>query len=118
MENKTAYITKSETLRFSYNWNNKLTGQYFTTIRLENQRFQKGKTLTVQLQEKNLFEAMIMDTRILRLEDINEWIAGIDTGYSREDTQKIFRKMYPTKDFTTQKLILILLRKIKRTEPK
>jgi hypothetical protein len=101
-------------ISFSYNWNKKLDCEAFTTIRL----FQPGKYVVgeqyeIQLKKVKLFEGVIIDVKKFMLKDINNFIAYLDTGYSKENCQSIITSMYKKVDFNTQPLSLILIHKVK-----
>lgn len=101
-----------ETIDFSYNWNNKLSGNFYTTLRLANPKYQVGKTFQVRLKGKELHKVQVADFKFVMLKDINSYIAGLDTGYSVPECQSIIKKMYPTKNWETQRLVLVLLQVI------
>lgn len=105
-----------ETIDFSYNWNNKLAGRFFTTLRLNNPKFQVGKTFQVRLKGKDLCIAQVADFKQLRLDDINSYIAGLDTGYTVPVCKEVIRKMYPTKNWKTQLLVLVLFQVITKKD--
>jgi hypothetical protein len=102
---------------FTYNWNNKLSGKIFTTIRLKNPKHQINETYEIFLKKGTGFvflcHATIMDIRHIKLSEINEFIAGLDTGYSAQECQDLIRTMYKSlkPDWDTQVLSFILLRK-------
>lgn len=103
-----------ETIDFSNNWNNKLDNIYFTTIRLYNQKkYTTKNNFNITLQHQFIKKAVIVDIRIIYLSEINDFIAGLDTGYTVAECKNIFKRMYPKIDFTTQKLQFILLTTIK-----
>ena len=105
-----------ETLDFSYNWNNKLSSTFFTTLRLLSPKYQVGKTFQVRLKGKDLCIVQCVDFKMLMIDDINSYIAGLDTGYSVPECKSIIKKMYPTKDWTTQRLVLVLFQVISKKE--
>jgi len=86
-----------EQLNFSYNWNKKLDCKMFTTLRLSN-RFSVGDKVFVTLKNIEHCNAICRGKKKLFMKDINEFIAGIDTGYSVEECQDILKKMYSTVD--------------------
>lgn len=88
---------KPQTLTFSYNWNNKLDCKVFTTIRLSN-RFQIGQKVEIILKGKSLGYGEIIDIKGFYLENLNDWLAMIDTGYSANECRKILKKMYKSKN--------------------
>lgn len=86
-------------LKFSYNWNNKLNCKYFTTIRRFQEKYQAGKIFHVILKTRERWvtdfgRAVAVDVRMVRGSDLNEYICGLDTGYSVEETKNIFKRMY------------------------
>lgn len=117
MKTQPTEVTTHEYLDFSYNWNNKLTGKYFTTLRLYSQKFIPGKVLTIRLKNKEIGTAQVIETRTILLEQINDWISGIDIGYNKEEAKAIFMKMYPGKNWKTQNLVLALLKNITTKKP-
>ena len=97
-------------LEFNYNWNNKLQCKVFTTIRLDNPKYTEGVKYDIVLKGESLGNAEIIGVKKMFLKDINEYIAGIDTGYSEEECKNIIMKMYPNYDFSNKKLVFILLK--------
>ncbi len=104
-----------ETIKFSYNWNKKLENTCFTTIRLQNSKYKIGEIYTIQAKGITDFEGKIIDIKHLYLNEISEFIARIDTGYSKEKCTEIIRTMYKKSvfDWTTQKLSFILIERQK-----
>lgn len=89
-------------IRFSYNWNEKLNGKSFTTIRRQSDKYFQGAIHSVMLKEKSGWvtsyqNAEIIDVKVLTLSQIieNEWICRLDTGYSASETKGILMRMYP-----------------------
>ena len=105
-----------ETIEFTYNWNNKLAGRFFTTLRLNNPKYQIGKTFQVRLKGNDLCLAQVVDFKILMMKDINSYIAGLDTGYTVPVCKEVIRKMYPTKNWETQRLVLVLFQVITKKD--
>ena len=102
-----------ETLDFSYNWNSKLRCRNFTTLRLRNDgKYHKGARFEVSMQGYPKGKAKVVDVKIIKLDQINEWIARLDTGYSAQETKDIIKKMYKDKpciNWETQELLYVLL---------
>lgn len=103
-------------ITFGYNWNGKLNCDYYTTIRLHNpKKWAVGDIKEVWLASGAKWEQIesveIIGVKTFRLEQLTDWMAYLDTGYSRANALKIFRNMYkqenPEMDF-------ILCKKIKR----
>lgn len=111
-----------ETLKFSYNWNNKLECDFFTTLRLHNPaKYKVGNKLQVQISNKkgtyikpNVYE--IFSVKSFKIEAVTEWVARIDTGYSREQCIKMIKTMYKNSgvNWNTQLLDFVLVGKTKQ----
>lgn len=98
-------------LEFSYNWNNKLNNKAFTTIRLWNEKkYQEGRKYDVWLNSCNYGFARLVSVKRMKLADINEHIALLDTGYSADECREVIKKMYKNKpiDWETQQLAYLL----------
>jgi len=103
-------------INFNYNWNNKLAGKFFTTLRLKDEtRFHIGETYAIMLKGKHVFDADIADIRHFYLKDINNFVAGLDTGYDAVECRKIITTMYKKSNINwdTRLLSLILFKKLK-----
>ena len=97
-------------IKFSTNWNNKLSNSAFTTLRIENpNKYVVGADYEIQLNGKMLGIATLKQKRTISLDQLNPFICYIDTGYSVEECKNILRKMYPTVDFDFKKLDFCLL---------
>ena len=94
-------------IKFSYDWNQKLDGNYFTTIRLQNSdKYRVGIRHRVFLKNKEIGVAEIVDVKVIVLSNLNAFICGLDTGYSVEETKNILRKMYRNADREYFNLVL------------
>jgi uncharacterized protein YqfB (UPF0267 family) len=102
---------EADKINFQTNWNGKLDCKCFTTFRLSGDKYQIGRAYEIQLNGKYLKTARCIDKKTLRLDQVNEWIARIDTGYSLEEFRKVVRTMYKNivTDFGTQEFVLVLL---------
>ena len=103
-----------ERLSFVKNWNGKLFDEviYFTTIRLYNlSKYYVGNTFEVYLKEDQIGHAKVVNVRTLMLHEVNDFISGIDAGFSVDEFKALMKKFYPKADWTTQKLQFILLKK-------
>ena len=84
-----------DTLDFTYNWNNKLDCQAFTTFRLHNpSKYAVGKTFDIYLKKKFVRQAQIIALKTLTLPQVNEFIARLDSGYDLEQFRTLVRTMY------------------------
>ena len=74
------------TIRFSHNWNSKLDGQVFTTIRkYEPDKYDyylgyRGQIFTVMLDNHKVGEAKLVDVFIQDYYEIPELLLRLDTG--------------------------------------
>ncbi len=100
-------------LNFFTNWNQKLDCKAFTTLRLSD-RYIVSDKIEIKLKNKPHSYGEIIAKKYFLLKDITEWIAYIDTGYSKTECQDILKKMYKNKNinWTTQNIYLYLIRKI------
>lgn len=104
-----------EQISFSENWNNKLSCTVFTTLRLHSPKYYVGAKFEIMLKSKHLKFAQVVQVKVLKLSEINEYIGGLDTGYSAKETQELIKTMYSkyNLDWKTQSLDFILLRTLK-----
>lgn len=104
------------TIRFSHNWNNKLSCRCFTTIRLKSDKYQVGELYNISLKSgvvQNHGMARILEIRSIRSHQVNEFMARIDSGLPRNKLLDVLYTMYKEKsiDWDTQELYFILLEK-------
>lgn len=111
---------KQPVTKFSTNWNKKLNCDFFTTLRLRNdKKYQVGSVHKIMLKENGVFrdygKATVVALRILRLHQLNEFICGLDTGYSVDETKNILHTMYKEKvpDVNHAEFNLVLFKKEK-----
>jgi len=103
-------------IKFSYNWNNKLHCTYFTTLRLRNDRkYQKGRNYRITVKGETIGEAIIQEIRHFKINQLNDYITGIDMGYDSRTGVEIIKKMYATVSWEDQELSFILLKKTHAT---
>lgn len=81
------------TINFSYNWNNKLDNKVFTTIRANFIPVEPGTTLKIHLKNKLYCWAKVRECIKCKFSDINPLIIWLDTGYTPEESYKIFKNM-------------------------
>lgn len=104
-----------ETIKFSYNWNNKLNGTIFTTIRRTPKK--ENEIVEIYLKDKYLFNAKVLSCREVYYRDLlkEKEIILTDTGIPTiEKFDDLVKKMY--KDLTPYtKMYVILLKKEEQT---
>ena len=99
-----------DTIKFSYNWNNKLSNKAFTTLRLHNpNKYKKGTKYSIECKGQLKGTAEIKDIRTLKISSMNDFITFLDTGYNVADTVKILQTMYKNVNWETQLLDFCLL---------
>jgi len=106
------------TINFSHNWNAKLFGKAFTTIRLANNyKYQVGTRYLITLGGKHIGPGFIRDIKVFKLNQLTEFMAFVDTGYNLETSKEIILKMYKNKniDWQTQQLMYILIEQPEKT---
>ena len=105
------------TLNFTTNWNQKLFTDCFTTFRPHYPIYAVGKRFDAVLNGTQSFgEVEIIEKKLLKLADVNEFIARLDTGYDAESFKKLVRTMYKNKfeNIDNLQFCLLLLKKIKK----
>lgn len=103
-------------IKFSYNWNNKLACNAFTTLRLRNDaKYIVDRVGDAYLKDEHIASVRIVAIKHFTIDKINELVARVDTGYSREETVSIIKRMYKNYNLNwdIQQLSLIMLSKIK-----
>lgn len=99
-------------INFSYNWNNKLNCNAYTTLRLRNDaKYKIGQLHEITLEGSHKHYARILDIKHTTMHSLNEYIARLDTGYSLAECKDVLRKMYPKADWNHQPISIILLAK-------
>ena len=85
----------SNIITFSYNWNNKLENKAFTTLRLHNpKKYILGNSYQIELEGKYKGLAVLYSKRILKIDQLNDFICYLDTGYNRTEATNILQRMY------------------------
>lgn len=104
-------------LKFSQDWNDKLTGEYFSTIRVKG-TYELGDICKIHLLGR--FETHIYDAAIMHIE--HNLLAKfpvpyflLDTGYSLPQSMAIFERMYKHQniDLKTTEFSYIILKRIR-----
>ena len=111
-----------EDLIFSSHWNNKLSCDYFSTIRLHNaNRFKVGNYFKIFVKEKSglrhIAPARVVSIAHYKAIDLPEHACYLDTGYGKEETINIIKNMYKNmQGFSIEQSVfdLVVLKKIKQ----
>lgn len=92
------------TIRFNQNWNGKLNNKAFTTIRIHNpKKYIIGNVYSIELSAKPIGKAVLQGKRVLRIDQLNDFICFLDTGYCRNEAIAILQRMY--KDVNLQNVL-------------
>ena len=103
------------TLKFNKNWNRKLDCEYFTTFRLNGDYHRKGQVYDIELNGTGIGRGICLDKKILRLVQVNDWIAALDAGTDAKGFKEIVKVMYSKKvdDVEAADFCLLLIKKLK-----
>ena len=103
---------------FSNNWNGKLNNECFTTIRLSG-RFNVGMIIDIELKGRSMGPAKVLDRKRLTLDQINDWMAFLDTDYPAKECRDILKRMHHgVPDWSNQPLYYYLLKYVKTDQKK
>jgi len=91
-EQATKTVTKS--IKFSYNWNNKLNCNFFTTIRKVNPLHKVGEIYDIYVNETSFFKAKIIHMYSTHVSGLTECQCLHDTGYPKAETRAMLAKMH------------------------
>ena len=80
-------------------------------------RFHIGETYDILLKDQLLCHAELVDINHFFLKNVNNFIAGLDTGYSSKQCQAMIMTMYKSYDIDWEKRMLSLLL-LKKVDPK
>lgn len=106
-------------LLFSYNWNNKLYSNYFTTFRpWWYDRFCSQDIIPVKLNFKSDlasdFNVLFLGAQIYKLADVPQMLCFLDAGMSKIEFQKLVKNMYKNSSYylDTQLFAFIMLERV------
>jgi len=109
----------NDIIKFSYNWNNKLNNKAFTTIRRHNpQKYRIGNQFIIELNGEKKGAAILQEKRVFKIDQLNEFMSFIDTGYNRDKTTEILNRMYKGIDLKNTFFDLCLLVYVGREKTK
>ena len=97
---------------FPFNWNNKLDCHVFTSLHVSNE-YDFNDIIEIKLSNMHYCRAKVIGKKYFNIDQVNAFVAGVDTGYSVEDCKKLLLKMFPDKNINwkTQPIYLYLLRR-------
>lgn len=86
-------VSKSEkiTVSFKENYNKKLYGNYFTTIRKKEYNVQVGKFYEIELNGKVIMSAQAIAVNTVKFHELNELTILMDTGMSYSNALDLFK---------------------------
>ncbi len=107
------------TIKFASNWNKKLFCNCFTTFRIYNKnKYRIGQEYSILLKIRKVYkkicDAELINVIVFKLDEIPEYFARLDTGYSKEDFIQIVEKMYINSniDIHNARFMFLLLKKV------
>ena len=102
-------------LKFNKNWNRKLDCENFTTFRLNGDYHRKGQVYDIELNGTAIGRGICLDKKVLKLEQVNDWIAALDAATDAKGFKEIVKVMYKNKvpDVDTADFCLLLIKKLK-----
>jgi hypothetical protein len=91
-------------INFTRNWNNKLTGQCFTSIRPKDEsRFHIGDVFCIMLNRAPIAYAEINDIDSFLLHEVSESEARIDSAIGKQDFIQLFKNIYKNQNIDWSK---------------
>lgn len=103
-------------INFIRNWNNKLTGGSFISIRPKDvNRWHEGEDYCILLNRCHIAYATLVIAKHLLLKDISEQDARIDSGYGVHEFIPLFKKLYAKEniDFDKRMVSVLTFTKVK-----
>lgn len=96
-------------IRFQENWNKKLYGKYFTTIRKHDYCLNKGDIVDVVFKGKAVASAKVIECDLLFFHELGHVMVMCDTGYNYADSLELFYKFgINVKSFETKVKVYLL----------
>ncbi|MGV8094491.1 MAG: hypothetical protein AB2L24_21770 [Mangrovibacterium sp.] len=108
-----------DSIKFKKNWNNKLNCDFFTSIRMAGPKYKEGNILNLLLQKgginQQLGHVRVYSARPLRIHQITEFMARLDSGLSVDELKNELYYMYKetVPDINQAHFFLILFQKVK-----
>jgi hypothetical protein len=84
----------SSTIKFTKNYNSKLYGRYFTSIRIPQAKWVVGSYYDVILDDRHITYAQLLQIKILTLDQLPEYTAMLDTGLNLDETKNLLISIY------------------------
>lgn len=86
-------------IKFIHNWNNKLSNDLFTTIRISRDgkadyyNHMRGKQFDIVLKNKTICQAVLLGVMIKKYKDVDNLVLSLDTGIKKmTEVHKLFGK--------------------------
>lgn len=101
-------------IEFNKNWNGKLNNECFTTLRINSEKYKRWQIYDIELLGESVGRCICTDKKVLKLSQIDDWIAALDTGADADSFRKIIEDIYSEKvaDIENQEFCLLLLKYI------
>lgn len=114
-----------QTISFSYNWNNKLNCNFFSTVRKPNNLYQVGEIFLINMKlpaskvvgtvtSESVFTAELLHVKTKPLSEFLPSEALFDTGYSFKEFIDIICKIYKISlsDWHKQEFSILYLKRV------
>ncbi len=96
-------------LRFEENWNNKLYGKYFTSIRKHDFNLKKGDIVDVVFKDKTVASAKVIECDLLFFHELGHAMVMCDTGCNYAASLELFYQFgINVKSFETKVKVYLL----------
>ena len=97
-------------INFIRNWNNKLTGGSFISIRPKDvNRWHEGESYCIMLNRSPIANAELVSAKHLFLNDLSEQDARLDSGYGLHEFIPLFKKLYARENIDFDKRMVSVL---------
>ena len=94
---------------FESNFNNKIECIFFTIVKLKSDKYIEGDEYEIMLRGIPIKTARIASIKEMQLDNISEFIAGIDMGCQIYEMRKYFETNYKNVNWERQILYLMLM---------
>jgi len=78
---------------------------------VKNEKYKVGNTYEIYLKDEYLFDAEIVSIKELKIDEVDDYMSYLDTGYSVNEFKEIMRKMYKENADNLTFYLILLKRK-------
>lgn len=119
MKNKTPQNFKRVTIKFNENYNKKLYGRYFTTIRAKDYDVIINDVYDIELKGKSIMLAKVIGVDTIKFHELSQVSIMMDTGLNYSDALTLFQSFgFKVSDFELEvKYILLEVISVIKNQP-